>query len=75
MMSKLSNCRYCGRHAEHGLLPLDEEWLSCFIGCSNDLCDNMISVEIIGNDKALLHKSNKIIQNAWNDLQVQAFNN
>lgn len=44
-MSKLKACKYCGHSPEQDRLIMDEVWTSYYIGCSNPLCDSMISIE------------------------------
>lgn len=68
MKNNLSKCRYCHQSAEQGWMIMDEVWSSYYVGCSNDLCDAMISMEVVSSGKSFRELIEKTIKQAWNDV-------
>jgi len=65
-MNHLVKCSRCGSEPESGWLFIpDSTWTSYYVGCSNDLCDTMVSTEVhfIHEDQAQIEGA---IEAAWN---------
>ena len=69
-MNNLLPCRYCGCPAEQDRLPMDEIWTSYYIGCTNTLCDAMLSVESPRADPAHRAFVEQQLQAFWNALNA-----
>lgn len=70
MKSNLTPCRYCHQPAECGWLVMDDVWSSYYVGCSNDLCDAMISMEVVSAGKSFRGLVETVIQQAWNKVNA-----
>jgi len=65
MKNRLSPCKQCHSPAECGWLMMDDVWSSYYVGCSNDLCDAMVSMEVVSAGKEFRIKVERAIQQAW----------
>jgi hypothetical protein len=68
MKHDLAACRCCGYQAERGWMMMDEVWSSYYIGCSNDLCDAMVSMEVRSDGKTFRMKVEQVVKQAWNEV-------
>jgi hypothetical protein len=67
-MKKISlvKCSRCGSEAEADWVMIpDSHWSSFFVGCSNDLCDSMASIEIDFSHKNR-ERVEDAVRTAWN---------
>jgi hypothetical protein len=64
-------CRLCGHRAEADWTLIDPEtdWQSYFIGCSNEVCDTMLSMEFHAIPREHKPAVEAILLRAWNELQ------
>ncbi len=64
-------CRLCGYvpEADWTLIDSDTDWQSYFVGCSNEVCDTMLSMEFhaIPRDQKVAVEA--ILLRTWNELQ------
>lgn len=69
MKNDLHKCRVCRDPAESGWMMMDSEWLSFYVGCSNDLCGAIISMEVVreGSNLAVVEK---VLKQAWNEVNA-----
>lgn len=67
MKSDLAKCKHCRHLAESGWMMMDARWSSFYVGCSNDLCDAMISMEVVseGSDLGGVEQA---VKQAWNQV-------
>ena len=49
---------------------MDEVWSSYYIGCSNDLCDAMVSMEVRSDGKTFRMKVEQAVKHAWNEVNA-----
>ncbi len=68
MKQGLAACRRCGYPVEKGWIMLDEVWSSYYIGCSNDLCDAMVSMDVRSDGKTFRKKVEDAVKQAWNEV-------
>lgn len=64
----LSKCQYCHQPAEQGWLMIDRKWSSYYVGCGNDLCGSMVSMEVASESKSFRGSVEKAIQKVWNEI-------
>ena len=64
-------CALCGSDPESDWTVLDCEtdWRSYFIGCSNDRCDTMLSMEFHSIDRSRIKSIEQILARSWNEIQ------
>ncbi len=74
MKTNFLPCRLCGSlpEADWTLLDAETDWRSYFIGCSNDLCDTMLSMEFHSMEKANMKAVESILERTWNEIQRRA---
>jgi len=70
MKQDLAACRCCGYQAERGWMMMDEVWSSYYIGCSNNLCDAMVSMEVRSDGKTFRMKVEQVVKQAWNEVNA-----
>ena len=64
-------CRLCGHRAESDwtLIDAETDWESYFIGCSNEVCDTMLSMEFSAIPRDHKASVEAILLRTWNELQ------
>jgi len=68
MKIDLKKCSLCGHEAEQDWLMIDTDWQQCYIGCSNECCNVMLSLEMRGLTKTRIKQIEQVLATTWNQV-------
>lgn len=68
MKAELKLCPLCGHEAEQDWLMIDVDWQQFYIGCSNDCCNVMLSLEMSGLSKSRFNEVEQLLATTWNQI-------
>lgn len=68
MKINLQPCSLCGHEAEQDWLMIDVDWQQFYIGCANECCNVMLSLELSGLNPSRMKQIESILVTTWNQV-------